>query len=137
MQALLRSHPTALLRLVHLLRTWHAKAGALGRQLGLDVVLVAIHLIRSGELWGLAPLLVLCEDDPGERTLRKEVALTSEHGRASGVAGGGTPGGGRKCRGSWWRRLVTRIDQADAAACEELFRRALTVNSLAELEIER
>jgi predicted transposase YdaD len=29
--------------------------------------------IRSGELWELAPLLVLCEDTPEERTVRREV----------------------------------------------------------------
>ncbi|MCC2669659.1 MAG: hypothetical protein K0Q72_2130, partial [Armatimonadetes bacterium] len=36
--------------------------------------------IRTGELWPLAPLLVLCEDDPGERTLREEVALINGAG---------------------------------------------------------
>ena len=284
MKALLRSHPTVLLRLVHcpidarrlrledtainvpeqradhvfvvqdeagqdegaiyleyqlqprgeLLRTWHAKAGALGRQLGMDVVLVAIYLekgprasfpneyaprvagltnsfqfpvvrlwehadrIRSGELWALAPLLVLCEDDPGERTLRQEVALINKfgssaeeqaellavalrvagrklsrglveaifrqeipmargatiiddwiaEGEARGEARGATRGrleeARRKIRealsirfGPLPEALVTRIEQADAEACEMLFRKALTVNSLAELELER
>ncbi|MCC2671695.1 MAG: hypothetical protein K0Q72_4166 [Armatimonadetes bacterium] len=102
-----------------LLSTWFAKAGALNRQLGLPVVLLAIYLekghrasfpneyvstvgrfsnsfrfptvrlwehaerIRSGELWPLAPLLVLCEDDPGERTLREEVALINRSGVGS------------------------------------------------------
>lgn len=28
--------------------------------------------IRTGELWELAPLLVLCENDPGEATLRRK-----------------------------------------------------------------
>lgn len=31
--------------------------------------------IRSGELWELAPLLVLCEDNPTEATMRREVTL--------------------------------------------------------------
>jgi hypothetical protein len=31
--------------------------------------------IRSGELWQLAPLLVLCEDNPTEETVRREVEL--------------------------------------------------------------
>jgi predicted transposase YdaD len=31
--------------------------------------------IRSGELWELAPLLVLCEDNPTETTMRREVEL--------------------------------------------------------------
>ncbi len=31
--------------------------------------------IRSGELWELAPLLVLCENNPNEVTLREEVAI--------------------------------------------------------------
>lgn len=36
--------------------------------------------IRNGELWELAPLLVLCEDNPGEETLREEFALISNSG---------------------------------------------------------
>ncbi|HTE20149.1 MAG TPA: hypothetical protein VK689_17430, partial [Armatimonadota bacterium] len=90
---------------------WFAKCGALGKQLGMPVVLLAIYLekgeratfpeahrvtlgnlkneftfatvclwehagrIASGELWELAPLLVLCEDTPTERTIRREVEL--------------------------------------------------------------
>lgn len=90
---------------------WFAKCGALGKQLGLPVLLLVIYLekgeyatfpdtysvafgdlrndfrfaalrlwehadrIRSGELWELAPLLVLCEDNPDERTVLDEVRL--------------------------------------------------------------
>ncbi|MCC2667644.1 MAG: hypothetical protein K0Q72_115 [Armatimonadetes bacterium] len=99
-----------------LLPTWFAKAGALGRQLGLPVLLLVVYLekgkrtrfpdeysvniaglssqyrfpavrlwehaerIRSGELWPLAPLLVLCEDNPGAHTLREELALIDQSG---------------------------------------------------------
>lgn len=101
---------------VDVLPLWFAKAGALGRQLNLPVVLLAVYLekgrranfpdeyavsvsglrssyqfpiirlwehagrIRNGELWQLAPLLVLCEDNPTERTLREEVALITRSG---------------------------------------------------------
>lgn len=36
--------------------------------------------IRSGELWELAPLLVLCEDNPGEETIRTEFELIANSG---------------------------------------------------------
>lgn len=103
--------------------TWFAKAGALGRQLGLPVVLLAVYLekggrstfpnhysvqvaglissfqfptirlwehadrIRSGELWQLAPLLVLCEDNATEHTLREEVALIAQSGASADEQG--------------------------------------------------
>lgn len=36
--------------------------------------------IRRGELWELAPLLVLCEDNPGEETIRTELKLIRNSG---------------------------------------------------------
>jgi hypothetical protein len=38
--------------------------------------------IRSGELWQLAPLLVLCEDNPTEATMRQEVELITHSAAA-------------------------------------------------------
>ena len=34
-----------------------------------------VERIRNGELWELAPLLILCENNPNEETLREEVSI--------------------------------------------------------------
>jgi len=41
--------------------------------------------IRRGELWELAPLLVLCEDNPDERTVRTQLELIRGSGAPAGV----------------------------------------------------
>jgi predicted transposase YdaD len=103
---------------------WFSKCGALGKQLGIPVLLLVVYLergnrarfpasygvtlgpfkntfefatvrlwehvdrIRSGELWELAPLLVLCEDTPTEQTVRQEVELIRGSGAPLEEQGG-------------------------------------------------
>jgi predicted transposase YdaD len=56
---------------------YETELGPLGNEYRFATVRLWEHAerIRSGELWELAPLLVLCEDSPSEETVREELAL--------------------------------------------------------------
>jgi predicted transposase YdaD len=56
---------------------YESELGPLGNEYRFATVRLWEHAerIRSGELWELAPLLVLCEDNPTEETVREELDL--------------------------------------------------------------
>jgi predicted transposase YdaD len=62
--------------------SYSTSLGNLRNSFGFEVVRLWEHAerIRSGDLWDLAPLLVLCEDSPTEQTVRREVELIRDSG---------------------------------------------------------